>query len=106
MEIARGARSKATTAYNLSLKPFCSPSQLATTADWAVGSHAINYLTGGLNHQVVHHLYPNVPSYAYPEIAKLLKEEFGDLYNDMGWSFIHALRSNTMYLSSMGSKQL
>lgn len=47
--------------------------QLATTADWASGSVVWNYATGGLNHQVIHHLHPYLSSYHYPSMAKNYK---------------------------------
>mmetsp|Transcript_19292 Transcript_19292/g.35827 ORF Transcript_19292/g.35827 Transcript_19292/m.35827 type:complete len:323 (+) Transcript_19292:95-1063(+) len=76
--------------------------QLKTTADWCCGSWWANYLTGGLNHQVIHHVYPHHPSYAYPELSKWLKEEMGDNYKVMGGSLFEALQSNSLWLQKMG----
>ena len=70
--------------------------QLKTTADWCCGSWWANYLTGGLNHQVIHHVYPHHPSYAYPELSKWLKEEMGDNYKVMGGSLFEVRFVNTL----------
>ena len=43
--------------------------QMQTTADWAPGSFWWNYCTGGLNHQVIHHLNPGISSYEFPDMA-------------------------------------
>ena len=76
--------------------------QLMTTADWAPGSTLANYVTGGLNHQVVHHLYPHYPSYAYPGLSKWLLEEVKGDYMIMGGGLSGALWSNSEWLKKMG----
>ncbi|GMH48069.1 hypothetical protein TrLO_g12613 [Triparma laevis f. longispina] len=77
--------------------------QLKTTADWGVGSWWANYFTGGLNHQVIHHVYPHHPSYAYPELSEWLLKEVGEKeYKVMGGSLFEALRSNNEWLRRMG----
>ncbi|GMI30904.1 hypothetical protein TeGR_g2935 [Tetraparma gracilis] len=75
--------------------------QMRTTADYNSGSWLVNYLTGGLNHQVVHHMYPHVPSYEYPALARKIREENPAEYRDMG-SFPAAVWSNMKYLMKSG----
>lgn len=75
--------------------------QLGETADWAAGSMLCNYLTGGLNHQVVHHLYPRISSFYYPEMSSKLIDHWGEEYHryDGLWSI---MRSNFEYMRKMG----
>ena len=51
--------------------------QLATTADvrcrTRIGARALNWLMGGLDHQVEHHLAPKLPHTAYPIVAPRLE---------------------------------
>ncbi len=85
--------------------------QMSTTADWCAGSRFANYLTGGLNHQVIHHLYPHLPSYQLPSIADdLCRREQGskkeESYLQLGDGLMGlplALWSNAMYLKRMGN---
>jgi linoleoyl-CoA desaturase len=48
--------------------------QMNTTADFATKNKIISWLTGGLNFQVEHHLFPKVSHVHYPAISKLLQE--------------------------------
>jgi len=48
--------------------------QLLTTADFSTQSRLVNSLCGGLNFQVMHHLFPNVSYRHYPAIQKTLRE--------------------------------
>jgi linoleoyl-CoA desaturase len=48
--------------------------QLFTTANFAPKNWLVNYYTGGLNHQVEHHLFPNISHVHYDKIAKIVKE--------------------------------
>jgi linoleoyl-CoA desaturase len=74
--------------------------QMKTTADWEVGSYFWNYVTGGLNHQVIHHMYPFKSSYEYPEIAIKMKNNLN--YKRMG-SLYDAILSNAKYMYKMGN---
>ncbi len=49
--------------------------QLYTSHNWRTGSWWANALSGGLNHQIEHHLFPEVHYRHYPWIAALVKEE-------------------------------
>jgi len=48
--------------------------QLFTTANFAPKNWLVNYYTGGLNHQVEHHLFPNISHIHYNKISKIVKE--------------------------------
>jgi linoleoyl-CoA desaturase len=61
--------------------------QLRTTADFSTGSPVVTWLTGGLNHQIEHHLFPNLAHTFYPKIAPIVAEtarEFGLPYHNLG----------------------
>lgn len=47
--------------------------QLHTTSNFAINNRVVNYICGGLNFQVEHHLFPNVCHVHYPQIAKIVK---------------------------------
>jgi linoleoyl-CoA desaturase len=55
----------------------------ATTADYATANPMVSWLTGGLNHHVVHHLCPFVCHTHYGALTRIVKEtaaEFGVPY--------------------------
>jgi linoleoyl-CoA desaturase len=48
--------------------------QLFTTVNFAPKNFIVNWYTGGLNHQIEHHLFPNISHVHYGKIAKFVKE--------------------------------
>lgn len=57
--------------------------QMYTTANFAQNNRLFTWCVGGLNHQVEHHLFPNICHIHYPEISKIVKataEECGVPY--------------------------
>jgi linoleoyl-CoA desaturase len=48
--------------------------QLRTTADFAPKNKVLNFLVGGLNFQVEHHLFPHISHVHYPAIQKIVSE--------------------------------
>ena len=75
--------------------------QLLTTADYAIDSEFWNLMTGGLNSQTIHHLFPWILSVYYKELNPILVktcEEFGVQYNSfdsiwsMWWSYYQFLK--------------
>jgi len=48
--------------------------QLYTTANFAPKNKIVNWFTGGLNHQIEHHLFPHISHVHYGEIADIIKE--------------------------------
>lgn len=57
--------------------------QLLGTSNWGSGSLLYNWVSGGLNHQIEHHLFPAMTHYLYPYISPVVKqtcEEFNIPY--------------------------
>lgn len=48
--------------------------QLFTTSNFAPNNKFIEFYTGGLNHQVEHHIFPNISHVHYKKISEILKE--------------------------------
>ena len=48
--------------------------QLFTTANFAPKNWLVNYYTGGLNHQIEHHIFPNISHIHYDKIAEIVKQ--------------------------------
>jgi linoleoyl-CoA desaturase len=48
--------------------------QLFTTANFAPKNWLINFYTGGLNHQIEHHIFPHISHIHYGKIAKIVKQ--------------------------------
>jgi len=48
--------------------------QLATTSNFSVDNPLVTYFTGGLTHQVEHHLFPSVSFHHYPKISRFLRK--------------------------------
>jgi linoleoyl-CoA desaturase len=48
--------------------------QLFTTANFAPKNWIVNYYTGGLNHQIEHHIFPHISHIHYDKISKIVKE--------------------------------
>jgi len=48
--------------------------QFRTTRDVETDSTIMNYIWGGMQYQLEHHLFPTMPKYRYPALRPLLKE--------------------------------
>lgn len=48
--------------------------QLFTTVNFAPKNKFINWYTGGLNHQIEHHIFPHISHVHYDNISKIVKE--------------------------------
>lgn len=48
--------------------------QLFTTANFAPKNWLVNWYTGGLNHQIEHHIFPNISHVHYGEIGEIVKQ--------------------------------
>lgn len=78
--------------------------QLATTSNFAVNNWLVNFMFGGLNFQVEHHIFPHVCHTHLRKIAPLVKataQEFDLPYNESP-SFISAVRSHFRTLKNLG----
>lgn len=79
--------------------------QIATTVNFAVKNRAIFWLTGGLNFQVVHHIFPKISHVHYRAINEVIRatcKKFQVKYTEYP-SFWSALRSHIFYLKYIGS---
>lgn len=79
--------------------------QVRTTADFAVGSRIVTWFTGGLNHQIEHHLFPNVAHSHYPALRPIVRavaERHGVHCHDMGGAF-SAVRQHFILLKTLGA---
>ncbi len=78
--------------------------QMYTTADFGHGSKLLTWYTGGLTHQVEHHLFPDICHIHYPAIAPIVQqtaEEFGIPYNN-NETYLGALASHVRMLKKFG----
>ena len=78
--------------------------QLFTTANFAPKNWLVNYYTGGLNHQVEHHLFPNISHVHYDKISKIVKEtaqEFDLPYQEFK-TMRSAVASHFKHLKELG----
>ncbi len=79
--------------------------QIKTTIDFAPTNQFLNWYVGGLNYQVVHHLFPHVCHIHYPKLAPILADlcaDFGvkyQVYQTLG----EAISSNYRWLKIMGT---
>ncbi len=80
--------------------------QLFTTANFAPKNWLVNYFTGGLNHQIEHHIFPNISHIHYGKIAKIVREtaqEFNLPYNEFKTTR-EAIWSHFNHLRELGQK--
>lgn len=78
--------------------------QLRTTADFATGSWLASWFTGGLNHQIEHHLFPNVAHTHYSglrPVVRAVAERHGVKCHDLG-DISAALRQHFRLLQTLG----
>lgn len=78
--------------------------QVQGSANWGSESRWANWVSGGLNHQIEHHLFPSMSIYLYPTISPVVREtcrELGLEYRDYSgyWS---ALAHCVGYLHELG----
>ncbi|MBL7810960.1 MAG: acyl-CoA desaturase [Bacteroidetes bacterium] len=79
--------------------------EMRTTANFARKNRVINFLVGGLNFQVEHHLFPQVCHVHYPKIAPIVEataREFNVPYNDNP-TFLGAIQSHYRMLKQFGN---
>ena len=79
--------------------------QLDETADWSAGSTFWNYMTGGLNHQVIHHLYPHKSSYHYPSMVKNVITKYGEKYHRYD-NLPKIIASNWRFMKKLSNRKL
>jgi linoleoyl-CoA desaturase len=80
--------------------------QLETTSNFAVNSTLVNFLFGGLNFQVEHHIFPHVCHTHLRKISPIVKqtaEEFGLPYHSNP-TFFSAISSHFKTLKKFGTQ--
>mgnify|MGYP003675181303 CR=1 FL=1 len=78
--------------------------QLFTTVNFSTKSKFMNWFTGGLNHQVEHHIFPNISHVHYTKISAIVKstaKEFNLPYNEYKTTR-KALIAHFRHLKQMG----
>lgn len=81
--------------------------QMRTTSDFATGYPIINFLFGGLNFQVEHHLFPKICHVHYTKLAPIVKqtaEEYGLPYHSHK-TFLGAIKSHMRMLKTFGTQK-
>jgi linoleoyl-CoA desaturase len=81
--------------------------QMRTTADFATGSRLTTWFTGGLNHQIEHHLFPNVAHSHYPglrPVVRAVAERHGIRCHDLG-SVFSAMVQHLAFLKALGHRE-
>lgn len=80
--------------------------QLKTTINFSTKNKIVNWFTGGLNHQVEHHIFPHISHVHYGKIAEIVKataKEFNLPYNEYKTTR-KAIAAHFRYLRQMGMK--
>ena len=78
--------------------------QLKTTVNFGKNNWLVNWFTGGLNHQVEHHIFPNISHVHYKKISEIVKrtaKEFNLPYNEYK-STRKAIIAHFKHLKQMG----
>jgi linoleoyl-CoA desaturase len=78
--------------------------QLKTTCNFGTKSKLLTWYSGGLNHQIEHHLFPNICHVHYRDIAPIVKKtalEFGLPYRS-STTFLDAVKLHTQQLKQLG----
>ena len=81
--------------------------QVQGSANWGSGGRWTNWISGGLNHQLEHHLFPSMSIYLYPTISPVVRAtcaEFGLRYRDCG-GYVSALAQCLGHLHDLGRRQ-
>lgn len=80
--------------------------QLYTTANFAPKNLIVNWFTGGLNHQIEHHIFPNISHVHYGKIAEIVKQTAKECnlpYNEFN-TMSSAVVAHFRHLKDLGQK--
>lgn len=81
--------------------------QIQCTVDSSVESRLLNWLSGGLNTHLVHHLFPHICHVHYIELTRVIRsvlDQKGFEYKQK--SFLKSLSDHFRYLKQLGTKPL
>jgi linoleoyl-CoA desaturase len=79
--------------------------QVQSTMNWGSASPLWNWFSGGLNHQIEHHLFPSVAYYHYAGLSPIVERtcvEFGLKYRNFA-TLPQAMYSCYAYLHELGN---
>ena len=82
--------------------------QLRTTTDFAPNNKLVTWFVGGLNFQVVHHLFPKISHVHYPDLAPIVRrtaQEFGVPYHCIP-TFSEAVLGHGKMLRALGREDI
>ena len=82
--------------------------QLQASANWSSRSLFWNWESGGLNHQIEHHIFPSMSVYCYPYIQDVVEKtakEFGLPYRNYP-NYANALFNTAVYLNRLGWQKI
>lgn len=77
--------------------------QVVTTLDFSTSNKLFNFLLGGFNHHVAHHLFPTICHCHYPKITPIIRQTTSDFkipYKET--NYINVFRSHVRHLKQMG----
>jgi linoleoyl-CoA desaturase len=80
---------------------------IENTADYARRNPFMNWILGGLNLHVIHHMFPNICHVHYPALTRIIKstaEEFGLVYRE-NRSIAVAFLSHLRWLKLLGTAE-
>eukprot|EP01084_Bolivina_argentea_P261501 441938_1 len=80
--------------------------QVETSVDYGHNSYACTFWSGALNYQSIHHLFPSVSQYHYPQIAPIIKnicKKYNVKFNHIP-TFMEAFKAHIQQLYNMGLK--
>jgi linoleoyl-CoA desaturase len=89
---------------NEQLKVSWAAQQMKSTCNFEIKNKALTWLTGGLNFQIEHHLFPAICSIHYPQISKFVSsaaEKYQLPYNVFS-TFSSAIQSHCQMLKKLG----
>ena len=78
--------------------------QVETTVDFARDNRFLTWILGGLNFQIVHHLFPRICHVHYPALSRIVErtsKEYGVRYS-VHPTFLAGVRSHYRWLKRMG----
>jgi fatty acid desaturase/predicted heme/steroid binding protein len=81
--------------------------QVLTSVDYGHHSFLQTFLSGALNYQTVHHLFPGISQYHYPAIAPIVKDvckKYKLPFNELP-GFYEAFSAHLSYLKEMGKSE-
>ncbi len=77
--------------------------QAEATVDFAAGNYFINWITGGLNTHVVHHLFPTVNHIHYYRLTKIVKQfALENDYPYRNYSIVKIFKEHLHFLKLLG----